>query len=341
MGGDEQSSFSPVDTFRRRQEEQFLHLVTSQEYQEALNFADSLIHQYPGNPWGLFLRVLVLNNMAIDYEEQEDSLLKIAESNLSETCLKKIRENKSDAYSYYYLGVTLGYQMVRELRKKNYLKAYQMGTEAVSFLEKAISLNPSLYDAYVGLGNYYYFRSKFSGILRKLGVVADKREEGIYYLQLAAEKGTLSRYAAISSLAWIAIDKEDYSQAIRIAEGLLTLYPSNRAFLWCLGSAQKKAGMWREALLTYQKLLHNIRTHNRGNYYNEVGCLHSIAWCAAQIEDWDTVWMASNQALNLPLSPEVVRSKKKDINTLKSLKIKAEQKRKNFAQFPNGKLSGQ
>ncbi|MFN3821614.1 MAG: hypothetical protein ACK4OO_04715, partial [bacterium] len=85
----------------------------------------------------------------------------------------------------------------------------------------------------------------------------------------------------------------------------------------------------------------NIRSHNRGNYYNEIGCLHAIAWCAAQIGDWDTVWEVSNQALNLPLSPEVARSKKKDINTLKSLKITAEKERKNLVQFPNNKLSGQ
>ncbi|MFN3821607.1 MAG: hypothetical protein ACK4OO_04680, partial [bacterium] len=224
MGADAHPNLYSVEALRREQESQFLHLVTSQEYQEALRFADSLINQYPDNPWGLFLRVLVLNNMAIDYEEPGDSSLMIAERELREICLKKIQEDKSNAYNYYYLGVTLGYQMIRELRQKNYLKAYQLGTEAVSLLEKAISLNPSLYDAYVGLGNYYYFRSKFSGILRKLGVVADKREEGIYYLQLAAEKGTLSRYAAISSLAWIAIDKEDYYQAIEIAEELLKLY---------------------------------------------------------------------------------------------------------------------
>lgn len=322
--------------------EEFLHLVTSQNYQGALKLSDSLAGCEPYQPEGYFLKIIALNNLMIDYEDTTLlSELNKAEDSLFTLCQNRLAEDDKEALFHYYLGVTIGYRMVGELRKRNFIKAYQLGSEAAERLKRAISLKPDLYDAYVGLGNYYYFRSRFSGILRSLGIVPDQREDGIRYLELAATRGCLSRWAALSSLAWIAIDKKDYNRAIAIADSLLTLYPQNRAFLWCLGHAQWKAERWDEALETYQRLLVNLRALNRNNHYNEVGCLHAIAQIAAQKEDWELVYQVASEALQLKLSPELVQAKKKDLKNLKTLKEKAERELRNIARFPNHRHADQ
>ncbi len=306
---------------------QFVDLVSREDYEGALQLADSLIKSDPEDLGGYFLRLTALNNRSIDYEDVEDlPALEIVADSVEAMADRRIAGGDGSALVRFYRGSVEGFRMVHELRTHSYLEAILHGRRAADWLEKSIGIDSTLYDAYVGLGNYYYFKSSYSGVLRSTGIIADQREEGKRLLRVAAERGLLTRLAGISSLAWIAIAEQNYDLAMDLANRLLSLYPKNRAFHWCIGRAQMKSQRWNEAVVTYTALLNSVRRLPRNNHYNEIGCLHSLAQASSHIGNWQDVAKYADEALALNLDRYVATKKKEDIKRLKILRIESQKK---------------
>lgn len=304
--------------------DRFVDLISREDYEGAIKIADSLIQHDPEPLGGYFLKLTALNNRSIDFEDDEDipALLAIADSvkNISE---RRISSGDKSALIRFYRGSVEGFLMVHDLRLQNFIDAILHGQRAADYLEQALAIDSTLYDAYVGLGNYYYFKSSYSGVLRSTGIVTDRREEGKRLLRIAVEKGSLTRLAAISSLAWIAIDEKDYDEAIKRARELIALYPNNRAFYWCLGRAQKMSEKWNDVIDTYSILLNSVRNNNRNNHYNEIGCLYSIALAYHHLADWQNVVRVADEALSLKIDAKVAESKSDDLKRLQKLRLES------------------
>jgi len=318
------AALTPLTPLEKLPTERFVELVTLQRYDDALEIADSLHKANPESPEGNFLRLTVLNNRSIDYEDEKDAehIVTTADSVIA-TCQRRISMGDSSALLRLYLGSAGGFKMIHALRAHEFLSAISLGSKAASFLEEAIAIDSTCFDAYAGLGNYYYFQSRYSGILRTAGLVKDRRELGIELLRKAAAYGYLTSYAAASSIAWIWIDKEQPDSAAAIMKDLLRLHPNNRAFLWCMARSQKMMELWADAATSYQRILESVRGLPRNNHYNEIGCLHSIAIAYSELGKWAEVVQTADQALNLTLSPDIAKRKIKDLDHLKQLKIEA------------------
>ncbi len=307
--------------------EQFVDLVSKEDYEGALRLADSLIKDDPSSLGGYFLALTALNNRSIDYEDDEDlpALVIVADS-ISSIADRRIANGDNSALLCFYRGSVEGFLMIHDLRSHNYFEAIIHGQRAAALLERSLDIDSTLYDAYVGLGNYYYFKSRYGGVLRSTGIISDRREEGKRLLRIASDQGLLTRLAGSSSLAWIAIDEENFDLAIEYAKSQLALYPENRAFLWCLGRAQMKSERWSEAILTYTALLNSVRKLSRNNHYNEISCLHSLAQASSHIHDWQSVVTYAEEALDLKIDPEIASKKEDDIKRLKFLRIEGRNK---------------
>jgi len=302
----------------------FVRLATQQKYDEALELADSIEHSAPDQPQGYFFRMTILNNRSIDYEDERDrEALEQAVDSVITICQRRIAESDSGALVRFYLGSTLGYKMIHSLRRKDYFDALRLGRQAADWLEAAIAKDSACYDAYAGLGNYYYFLSRYSWILRSAGLVRDRREQGISLLRKAAAYGCLTQSAAASSIAWIWIDKEQPDSAERIARDLLAEYPDNRAFLWCLGRSLKMMERWEETINVYQQLLKSIRLLLVNNHLNEIGCLNSIGCAYYELGQWAEVVSIANEALELQITPDIASRKAKDLSRLRALRREA------------------
>ncbi len=302
----------------------FVDLVSRGEYDQGLRLSDSLIHAAPADPGGYFLALTALNNRTIDYEYQDDmpALTRAADS-VTTIADRRIAAGDSSALVRFYRGSVEGFRMIHFLRDRSYVEAIRYGKRAADWLEQAVKIDPTVYDAYVGLGNYYYFKSKYSGVLRATGIVSDQREEGKRLLALTAENGLLTKLAAISSLAWIAVDEEKYDTAIVIASSLVALYPENRAFLWCLGSAQLKSMRWNEAIKSYSTILNSIKKLPNNNHHNELSCLHSLSQASFHLENWSEVINYTDQAFALRISDVVATRKEKDLNRMKKIRTES------------------
>ncbi len=300
---------------------QVVHLITSQEYETALGLADSLLNDGNHALQGWFIRATILNSRTTDFEDEiDDEALFEACDSVSAICGRLIAEGDKSTIVRFYMGSVSGYLSFKALKRNKIMKAVSYGRKMAGWYEEAMAFDSSFFDAYLGLGSYYYHSSDRAGVLRSLGLISDRREEGLRLIRICAERGTFSRLAARSNLAWLAISREEYDTAIRIAKQLLEEYPNRRAFLWCLGKAQKEMGNWSDAVETYETLLSSVRSENRNNHYNEVGCLHSLVKAHAELGNWREVVTLSDEALRLELSPEVADRKAKDIKRLKKMR---------------------
>ena len=297
-----------------------IDLIASERYDDVLAIADSILALDPDSPPGYFIRATTLNGRSIDYEDDLD------QATLDEAC-RKVQDiceamltMSNRAYLHFYLGTILGYRSFQNYRQGDWLSAYFQGVRAAGHYESALELDSTYWDACLGLGTFNYYRSSRAGLLRKAGLVADRRQRGLDMIRLAAERGRFSRLAARSTLAWIYIERGELGSAIEEARRLLELYPGSRAFLWCLGSALMKAQRWEEATATYGQLLVKVRGESRNNHFNEVGCLHALARAYSELGSWREVLRVCDEALALKLNPEVARRKSDDITHLKRLR---------------------
>jgi len=142
------------------------------------------------------------------------------------------------------------------LRLENRATA-RAGVRARENLQKALALDPTLEDAYLGLGLYNYYVDTLSTIAKVLrffmGIPGGSKEEGIRQLERASQKGQLTPVLARFYLA-INLHNYDqrYEQALRVITPLVEKYPQNPLFLLARADLYGKLGRKTLAIADYR-----------------------------------------------------------------------------------------
>jgi tetratricopeptide (TPR) repeat protein len=250
---------------------QGIDLTLRQDYSGADSTFRLICIRFPKHPAGYLYRAAVFQTKAMDFEDPIDevpfdSLIEKGK-NVAE---EMIRESPSSPQGHFYLGTATGYSAYSHVERGNWFTGITQGLSSASDFKKAIELDSSFYDAYVGVGTYYYWKSRKTSFLN--WALGDRREEGIRLLEIAAMKGLNNRYAAMSALVTIHLDAARYREAKERAKQGLEQYPDNRIFLWGLAAAQEKSEEYEDALSTYVNLIKSIAKARMANPYNEVLC---------------------------------------------------------------------
>jgi len=124
----------------------------------------------------------------------------------------------------------------------------------------ALAKDPSLADAYTGLGLYNYYVDTLSTIARVIrffmGVPGGSKEEGIRQLNRAIREGQLTPAVA---RFYLALNLENYDQryadALQAIEPLTEKYPANPIYLLVQGDLFAKLGRKAEAEKSYRAAL--------------------------------------------------------------------------------------
>jgi hypothetical protein len=130
------------------------------------------------------------------------------------------------------------------------------GVRARDNFLKALALDPTLEDAYMGLGLYNYYVDTLSGLARVLrffmGIPGGSKEEGIRQLQRAIAEGQLSPPLA---RFYLALDLHNYDQkyedALEVIGPLVEKYPENPAFQLMQGDLYAKLSRKAPAAACY------------------------------------------------------------------------------------------
>jgi tetratricopeptide (TPR) repeat protein len=271
-----------------------IDFIMKHEYARADSVFRVVAKHYPDHPVGYLYRAAVLQAYNIDFDvpiEQGkfDSLIRMG---------KGASEKISSPWSGYFLGTADGYDAYERVERGDWFGGVRKGMSSASQFEEIIDKDSSFYDAYVGLGTYYYWRSRKTEFLQWLPFIKDDRARGIQLLMIGADRSEYNRFAAMSALISIYLDAEKYKQAEEWSRRGLQSYPKNRIFLWGLATALDRQNRFAESVAAYSNLLEKIVHGHAPHPYNEIVCRLNLVKSKMALNDTTDVFDHLHQLLS-------------------------------------------
>jgi len=289
--------------------------IMNGQYEMAEIIFDDLFEDDPAGPLGYLMRATVMYSEMMDREENLcgdkfevlcDSVVTAAEEKLNE-CTPF-----DSALCYLCLGHQFAYRSLREARFGSTLSAISLGLKTKGEYENGIRCDSTLYDLYLGLGSYHYWKSVKSGLLRKAGIFSDDRDQGIQEIELAADSALFSKDAARSALIWILIDDKQYDSAMAMCQAMLTKYPDGNSFYWPLAQACFESGKYDSAAVVYGKLFDLLKA-DPGNYYNIIEAVYFLTECYNELgREGDTDYALDYIEDNFSMIPSETKKRQKN-----------------------------
>ncbi|MGB2869281.1 MAG: hypothetical protein WBD36_12575 [Bacteroidota bacterium] len=264
---------------------QGIDLTLRQQYSQADSIFRLLAEKYPDNPAGYLYQAAVIQAQSIDFETPIDQAPFDSLLELGIEASKKMIEQGNHQWGSYFLGTAYGYDAYARAERGDWFGGVRKGLSAATEFENVIEQDSTFYDAYVGAGTYYYWKSRKTEFLHWLPFVVDSRPLGVRMLEQCARGGEYNRFAAMSALVSIFLDMADYKNAEEWSRLALEQYSSNRIFLWGLSTALHKMQRFREAASVYETLLAQIVAERPDNPYNEIVCRLNLVGCRLSVND--------------------------------------------------------
>ncbi len=203
-------------------------------FDAAQQAADRLAAEHPGHPAGPFFQSVVSYQRFVAEAPKHDETLREFESR-SRKAVEAAQAwiSTSPAEGQYYLGAARGFRARVLAAQRKYFRALPEALGGVRGLKKALALDPSLEDAYLGLGMYHYYRARMPAAAKPFAFLltgeGSNIQQGLAELRRTAEKGGAAKMEARSVLAAIlASDHERrWDEAETLLAGLMDRYPHN------------------------------------------------------------------------------------------------------------------
>ncbi|MFB3923506.1 MAG: hypothetical protein ACE145_17425 [Terriglobia bacterium] len=171
-----------------------------------------------------------------------------------------IKANQNVARNYLYQGMAYALRARLEGLRDRDLPTARAGKKMRALLLKALELDPSLTDVYLGVGIYNYFVDTLSAIVKILrffiGLPGGSRIEGLKQMQLAAEKGDLTRAEAKFYLAkdFSRPNERQFDRSMQLFRELAGEYPRNQLWPMLIASLQCRMGHDQECDAGYREV---------------------------------------------------------------------------------------
>jgi tetratricopeptide (TPR) repeat protein len=241
------------------------------QFDSAMITFQKVIDLYPDHAAGYFYKAATLQSKMMDYEtdlweneyyELINQAIKLGEQQIS--------NEDNNPWTYFYLGSSYGYKGLYQAATGSYIVGFMSAREGLGFMEEAVKRNEAVYDAYMVLGNYKYWYSRFKKYFKWIPLVRDERDEGIRMIKLSIVKGTFSYWVGMNSLAWIEYDQKHYKAARNLFLKGLDQYPGSRFFMWGLADTYFRMDEYTKAAELYESLLDVVQNSRWNNGYNEI-----------------------------------------------------------------------
>jgi tetratricopeptide (TPR) repeat protein len=173
----------------------------------------------------------------------------------------RVKANQDVARSLLYEGMAYGLLARFYGLRDNDLPTARAGKKMRSLLLQALSLDPSLSDAYLGLGIYNYFVDTLPTIVKMLrfliGLPGGSRETGLEQLQSVASKGDLASGEAQFYLAkdFSRNSEKQYAKSLTLFQDLASKYPNNMLWQLVIGSLEIRMGRVDQGEALYREVL--------------------------------------------------------------------------------------
>ena len=147
------------------------------------------------------------------------------------------------ADAWFFLGASYGLRVQWRVLRTERLAAARDGKRIKEALERSLALDPSLQDAYFGIGLYHYYADLGPSVLKVLRwlllLPGGNRAQGLKEMQQARDRGDLLRGEADYQLHLIYLWYEQKAdEALKLLEELRGRYPHNPLFLQAIADVQ-------------------------------------------------------------------------------------------------------
>ena len=297
-----------------------VELGISENYDDALRQFSKLAESNPDDPGPHFFLATIWQSKMMDFETQiwQQEFERAIDQTLS-LAKARLNQNQYSLNDRFFHASALAYKSFQISRTGHYLKGLQLALKAVDGLDAVVAHDSSYFDAYLGIGSYLYWRSYLTRHFTWLPFFKDQRQRGIDFIKKAYAFGSISRWAALSNLAWIYIQEKQFEDAIECAQSGLEAFPNSRFFLWPLGDAQFHNSDFNKARKTYQVLLKSVVQEEFNNHYNEIVLHLKIAKCWFELGDMEASFLHAKKVLEIEPHQEVAKrlsDKRKDARAL-------------------------
>lgn len=192
---------------------------------------------------------------------------------------QRLLENRDDPWLRFYIGSSYGYQALNHFRKYAWINAYVDALNGVHHLETALRMEPRLYDAHLGLGTYYYWRTAKSKFIRNIAFwMEDRRESAIADLEFVVDRGLYAAREAVYSLIVTYWDSGRSEKALELVrKTLLKKMHPNMTDLYY--NARLMAGFkrWPETEDGFRQVLDGLERSGEAGHGYQVECKYWIA----------------------------------------------------------------
>lgn len=193
-----------------------------ENYPVAESLFNSVIKMDTLNPAGYFFLSGLYNLYSVDMgnDENFDAFKKVIDKAVKYGNVY-IQAHPDDGWSYFFIGGALTYMTFYFGLQGKYWSALVYGVKALKWVQKTVKIDSTIYDAYLGLGGYDYFKGQFP-------FWRSEKEKGIKKIELAIEKGQYSTVAAADGLGQLLMRENRYKEAEKILESIVKKYPQSR-----------------------------------------------------------------------------------------------------------------
>ncbi len=240
-------------------------------FDSAYNTFQKIINEIPDHPIGYFYQANALQSKMMDYETDrwEETFYQQIEKAI-QIGIKRLGEGDENPWTYYYVGSSYNYKGLYQAQSGGLVSGFMSARKGLSYLTKALEIDSTMWDAYLGLGSYDYWSARFYKYLSWLPWIGDERFRGISRVRKAIDHGKVSRWVGINSLGWIEYDRKNYGGALNLFYTGIEKFPGSRFFLWGLADTYFQLAKYDFAIDIYKELLTSVNSIPMNNGYNQV-----------------------------------------------------------------------
>jgi len=247
-------------------------------FDEALALIEAQLKNNPADYRAHFYLAATLNSRMIHFENQDDaglfeesidSTIRIVEEHLSSPSAMTASVH---AELLFYLASAYGYLAYFQGRSGKWLPALSNGIKANNLFNEAVDIDSTMYDAYLGIGTFRYWRYSKLSFISWLPFIPDDRDEGIDLIRKCIAHQTRSQYLALHQLTYILIDYGDTMAAAETGKLLVRRYPESQFMWWAAARAYEKNKDYLQAVTAYNQLLELLDQDPKANPNHIVKC---------------------------------------------------------------------
>jgi tetratricopeptide (TPR) repeat protein len=194
-------------------------LVFHEKHEACLQMLKQFSHSYPDHPAPDFLKAACYQSYMNTF--RTNRFTAIMDQHVDTAISKGLRllKHSDDPWLHFYVGASYGFRALNRFRRHAWINALLNMKSSIDHLKTVLAKAPNLYDAYMGIGVYNYWRTARSNFICTVAFwMNDRREIGLQQLQFVLVNGVYAPHETSYNLIATLIDAGRFDSALNLVD---------------------------------------------------------------------------------------------------------------------------